>query len=111
MRTALLALFAALAFLASGCVLHARHVVIDGPPTGYVYYRSDGGCWADDVWYGMCPWYPGPHYGYYVVVRGHYQYRPHAHWHHRHAPPPRVWRHHPPRPPRVLPPRPPGRRF
>ena len=75
---------------------------------GYVYSYPDGSCWADDVFFDVCPWYVGPDPGYYYHYRDHYYRQPRHRWYHRHQPPPSGWRstpptrdHRPVRPPRV----------
>ena len=63
-------------------------------PTVYVYTYSDGACYADDVWYRVCPWNMGPTYGYYAWYGGGFVYHRDYVWPHRHYSPPRSW--HPP---------------
>lgn len=70
---------------------------------GYVYVYADGGCWADDVWYGACPWYGGQ-VGYYYRYDRHYYRHPQIVWQHRHRPPPRVRDHRPPSRHHMVPP-------
>jgi hypothetical protein len=67
-------------------------------PTVYVFTNSDGTCWADDVWYDVCLWTPGPTYGYYAWYGGGYVYRPGYVWRHRGGRnyPPRSWHPRPP---------------
>jgi hypothetical protein len=93
MRRLHLWLLAAL-LLSSACA-GGSLVITEGPPPppapGYIYSYADGSCWADDVWYPRCPWYAGPHYGYYYSYGGSYYWHPQHRWDYRPGyPPPRV---------------------
>ncbi len=56
----------------------------------YVYAYEGGACWADDVWYGACPW-AMPGYGYYAWYGGRWTPRPHYVWRDHRSPPPMHW--------------------
>jgi hypothetical protein len=99
MKTRTLACIAALIalFFLPACTVHTygtttRIIERPAPWPSYIHYYADGSCWADDVWYGTCPWFAGPYAGYYVYRSGSYWYDPHVYWETRiHHPPPRVW--------------------
>ena len=88
------------ALFAAGCV-ETRYVYVDqeapvAATPAYVHVYASGGCWADDVWYGACPWHYGPGYWewHHDAV---YVFRPGVVWVYRPGhPPPRYWHHHPP---------------
>lgn len=92
--------------LLAGCVVHAEPAPPPPPGPSYLYVYAHG-CWADDAWYEPCPWYAGPHIGYYYRYGGHYYWQPRYVWDVRvRRPPPRAWRDHRPSPgARVPPPR------
>ena len=108
------ALFLCLALSLAGCAAGGVYVE-PSPPPGPVYYTyADGACWADDLWYGACPWYVGTTYGYHYRYGGGWYYHPGHAWPRDHRqPPPRVWVappaprvHVPVAPPRAWPSRP-----
>ena len=99
MRSLLLVLCLVSAAAACGPPAYVADPAYPAGPV-YVYTEPGGGCWADDVWYGACPWYAGPNYGYYWYGGGRFTYRPGYVWRDHRAPPPRIWRPAPaPRPP------------
>lgn len=92
MRHAFLLIFFAVLIAACGAPAYVEVGPAYPANPGYIYTYSGGGCWADEAWYGNCPWRTGVSFGYYWYGSGHYNHRPGYAWPYRpHNPPPRTW--------------------